>query len=155
MNALVRAGVVLGIGMGGFVDGIEFHKILQTHNMLSAKRPPDTLVNVEVNMVWDGLFHALTWGMTAVGIGLLFRAARRADVAWDGRVLFGAMLAGWGAFNFVEGLIDHHLLHLHHVVERLGPSVWDWLFLASGIVLIAIGSVLVRRGAPRAVSARG
>ena len=32
---LVTAGTVLGIGMGGFVDGILFHQILQLHNMLS------------------------------------------------------------------------------------------------------------------------
>ena len=41
---------MLGIGMGGFVDGILFHQVLQTHNMLSAKYPPTTLVNAEINM---------------------------------------------------------------------------------------------------------
>ena len=55
---LIAAGTLLGIGMGGFVDGILFHQILQVHNMLSAKYPPTTLVNAEINMVWDGLFHA-------------------------------------------------------------------------------------------------
>jgi uncharacterized membrane protein len=49
-------------------------------------------------------------------------------------------------FNFVEGLIDHHVLHVHHVVERLGPSVWDWVFLGSGAVLVAVGWALMRAG---------
>jgi hypothetical protein len=43
----------------------------------------------------------------------------------------------------VKGIIDHHVLNLHHVVERLGVSVWDWVFLASGVVLVVIGGLLL------------
>ena len=146
---LISAGLVLGVGMGGFVDGIVFHQLLQVHNMLSARRPPDTIVNLEINMFWDGLFHAFTWLTTAAGIALLFRAARRPEVPWSGRTLVGAMLAGWGAFNLVEGVIDHHVLHVHHVVERLGVSAWDWAFLASGVVLILAGAALIRADGTR------
>jgi uncharacterized membrane protein len=134
-RAVVRAGVAIGIGMGGFVDGILFHQILQIHNMLSARISPDTLVGAKVNMVWDGLFHAFMWGMTALGVALLWRARG---------VIGGALLLGWGLFNLVEGVIDHHLLGLHQVVERLGPSVWDWVFLASGVALAATGWMLTR-----------
>ena len=141
---LISAGLMLGVGMGGFMDGIVLHQILQLHNMLSARRPPTTVVNLEVNMVWDGLFHAFTWLATALGLSMLFRAGRRPEVPWSGRTLLGAMLAGWGLFNVVEGVIDHHVLQVHHVVERLGLSVWDWAFLASGILLIALGSLLIR-----------
>jgi uncharacterized membrane protein len=141
---LISAGLLLGVGMGGFVDGIVFHQILQTHNMLSAKRPPNTVVNIEANMVWDGLFHAFTWTMVALGLLLLFRAGRRADVPWSGRILLGAMIAGWGLFNLVEGLIDHHILHVHHVVERLGVSVWDWAFLGSGVAFLVVGWLMIR-----------
>jgi uncharacterized membrane protein len=38
---LVAAGALLGIGLGGFVDGILFHQILQLHNMLSNWVPRD------------------------------------------------------------------------------------------------------------------
>jgi uncharacterized membrane protein len=54
------------------------------------------------------------------------------------------MLAGWGAFNLVEGVIDHHLLHLHHVVEQHGVSLYDGLFLLSGILFLGAGLGLVR-----------
>lgn len=145
---LISAGLMIGVGMGGFVDGIVFHQILQIHNMLSARRPPTTVVNLETNMVWDGLFHAFTWTATAIGIAMLFRAGRRADVPWSGRVLAGAVIAGWGLFNFVEGLIDHHILQVHHVVQRLGLSIWDWLFLGSGVLLMATGWWIIR-GATR------
>ncbi|MGF1632924.1 MAG: DUF2243 domain-containing protein [Phycisphaerae bacterium] len=130
--------------MGGFVDGIVLHQILQLHNMLSARRPPDSVVNIEANMVWDGLFHAFTWVMVALGILLLFRAGRRADVPWSGRVLLGSMLAGWGLFNLVEGVVNHHILQVHHVVERLGLSVWDWVFLGSGALLVGVGWLMIR-----------
>lgn len=130
--------------MGGFVDGIVFHQIFQIHNMVSAKRPPDTLVNAEINMVWDGLFHAVTWTVTTVGIWMLWRATKRTDVPRLGRTLFGAMVMGWGAFNLVEGIIDHHILHVHHVVERLGVSMWDWVFLGSGVLFLVVGYLLIR-----------
>jgi uncharacterized membrane protein len=144
---LVSAGMFLGLGMGGFVDGILFHQILQIHGMLTAVRPKDSFINYEINMVWDGIFHAATWMATAMGLFLLFRAGRRPDVPWSGRVLVGAMVLGWGVFNLVEGIIDHHILHIHHVVEAQGVSVWDYVFLASGIVMIIAG-LLIIGGAP-------
>jgi len=76
---ITAAGTVIGIGMGGFVDGILFHQILQIHNMLSARIPTDELIGAKVNMVWDGLFHALVWTATAAGIAMLWRAMKRAD----------------------------------------------------------------------------
>jgi uncharacterized membrane protein len=141
---LVAAGVLLGIGLGGFLDGILFHQILQLHNMLSAVRPKTTLVNMEINMFWDGLFHALTWTMTALGLGMLWAAVRREDVPLSTRAFVGSMVLGWGLFNLVEGIIDHHLLNLHHVVERLGVSVYDYAFLGSGVLFILLGWRLIR-----------
>lgn len=143
---LISAATLLGIGMGGFVDGITFHQILQLHNMLSAVRPPTTLVNVEINMVWDGLFHAFTWTMTAIGLALLWRAGQRTDVPWSTRTFVGSLLLGWGLFNLVEGIIDHHILNIHHVIERPGHLPWDVAFLASGLLLILAGGALIRSG---------
>lgn len=143
---LRAAGVALGIGMGGLADGIVLHQLLQVHNMLSAKVPVDTLVGTKVNMVADGLFHSVVWLITLLGIALLWRAARRTDVPLSTSVLVGSMLMGWGIFNVVEGVMDHHLLDLHHVVERLGVSMWDYLFLASGVALALVGRWVVTRG---------
>jgi uncharacterized membrane protein len=154
IRPLVSAGSVMGIGLGGFVDGIVFHQLLQIHNMLSAKFPKNTIVNVEVNMFWDGLFHAFTWVMVAVGVRMLWIAARRADVPWLGKVFFGGLLLGWGIFNLVEGVIDHHLLQIHHVFEAAGVSIWDWLFLGSGLALILGGTALIKCGQPVAVPQR-
>lgn len=143
---LIAAGTLLGIGMGGFVDGILFHQILQLHSMLSAKLPKTSIVNVEVNMFWDGLFHAFTWMMTALGLAMLWRAGQKPEVPWSSRTFAGSLLLGWGIFNLVEGVIDHHILGIHHVVEKLGLSIYDYLFLLVGAVFAFAGSLLVRQG---------
>jgi len=74
---LLSAGLLLGIGMGGFVDGIVFHQLLQTHSMLSGVRPGLTLAEAKANMFWDGMFHAFSWGITLVGCTGSGRPARR------------------------------------------------------------------------------
>src|SRR5437868_5529675 len=98
LKPLLASGVLMGIGMGGFVDGILFHQIFQLHSMLSAKLPQTTVVNIEISMVWDGLFHAFTWLTTAVSILMLWNAMKRPEVPWSGKALIGAQLAGWGIF---------------------------------------------------------
>jgi uncharacterized membrane protein len=149
-RSLAPAGIVLGIGLGGFVDGILFHQVLQLHNMLSGKVPPDTMENMRVNMTADGLFHAAVWIVTVVGVALLWRALKGPrQITPSSLRLIGYMLAGWGWFNLVEGLIDHQILGLHHVVEALGLSIYDWLFLAFGIVLIVVGHLLGREQAQK------
>ena len=95
---------------GGFVDGIVLHQILKWYNLLSNQLPPDNLVAAKVNMCRDGVFHAAAWVLTVLGRRLLRSATGRADVPRSGRTLGGALLLGWGAFNVVEGLIDHQLL---------------------------------------------
>lgn len=143
---LNRAGIFLGVGMGGFVDGILFHQILQIHNMLTGRIPKDTIPHIEINMVWDGIFHAFTWVMTAVGLVLLFRAAAVRNILWSGRALVGALFLGWGLFNFIEGLLDHHILNLHHVYERMGVSIFDYLFVLCGVVFILYGWFAIHSG---------
>lgn len=34
---------------------------------------------------------------------------------------------------------------MHHVIEAFGVSMWDWLFLASGIVLILASHAIARK----------
>ena len=64
------------------------------------------------------------------------------------RTLIGGALAGWGLFNVVEGIVDHHLLNLHHV--RPGPDqlAYDLGFLAWGALMLLAGVALVRWSAP-------
>ncbi|WP_400194132.1 DUF2243 domain-containing protein [Hymenobacter sp. B81] len=144
---LIAAGLLLGAGLGGFVDGIVLHQILQWHNMLSARLPPDTLVAAKTNMYWDGVFHAAVWVMTAIGLRVLWAAGARRDVPWSGRTFGGSLVLGWGLFNLVEGTIDHMLLELHHVHEYAAdPRPWDWGFLGLAGLQLLLGGVLIRGG---------
>ena len=64
------------------------------------------------------------------------------------------MLMGFGAFNLVEGIVDHHLLGLHHVNETVPRAqwlTWDLGFLAGGALMLAGGFALYRRGRARTV----
>jgi uncharacterized membrane protein len=135
---------LLGIGLGGFLDGIVLHQILQWHNMLSARYPPTSVVNMEINMFWDGLFHAFTWIVTALGVAALWRAGQRPDVPWSTRTFAGALPLGWGLFNLVEGVIDHHILHIHHVTETDNHMVWDIGFLVLSAALCVAGGLVIR-----------
>ena len=146
-RSVLTASTLLGVGLGGFVDGILFHQILQTHNMLSAKVPKTSIPNMEINMFWDGLFHAATWTLTLIGVIMLFRAGARRVGRWSGLAFGGALFLGWGLFNLIEGLIDHHFLNIHHVVERLGTSAFDYGFLASGVIFIVGGGLAIRSSA--------
>jgi uncharacterized membrane protein len=136
-----RAALVLGLGIGGFIDGIVIHQLLGWHHMLSGWYPAD---DVHLMMVGDGLFHLFCLLLVLVGIGMLNRRPPLPNA-----VLGGGIIAGWGVFNLVEGVIDHHVLGVHHV--RHGPDelTYDLAFLASGVVLLAAGVVVGRRRGSR------
>jgi uncharacterized membrane protein len=143
---LTSAATVLGIGLGGFIDGIVLHQILQWHEMLSNKLPPDTLINKSVNMFWDGIFHAFTLLVVCTGILLLWRLLFRKDISRSGKLLAGGLLLGWGLFNIVEGIIDHHLLKLHNVREITeNVAAWNYGFLGLSVLLIIGGFALTKQ----------
>jgi uncharacterized membrane protein len=152
--SIAAAGILLGVGFGGFFDGILLHQILQWHHMLTSTGdyPATTVGGLEDNTLADGLFHALTFVAALTGLALLWKAVGPGAVL-AGRHLFGLMLAGWGLFNLVEGVVDHQLLTVHHVNPD-NVVLWDTLFLVLGAVLLAGGLALARSGARAAGSAR-
>ena len=146
----VAAGMLFGLGLGGFFDGIMLHQVLQWHHMLtSAGYPPDSVQNLQVNTLWDGFFHLSTYLFVLLGLLLLWRAAHRTHVRWSGKLLAGTMLMGFGLFNVVEGIIDHHVLGIHHVNETVPPAqwiYWDIAFLVWGALMLLGGWRLLRIG---------
>lgn len=149
MRSAVLGGVFLGLGLGGFFDGIVLHQILQWHHVGSqAGIASDTVEGLRQNTLLDGLFHAATYVFVVIGIVLVLSGARRWNIlTWRG--LVGTVLIGFGIFNLAEGLVNHQLLGLHHVNETVPPDqwlLWDMGFLGSGVVLVWIGWRIVRRG---------
>jgi len=141
----VLPSLLLGVGFGGFVDGIVIHQLLQWHHMVSDthSHPVTTLAGLESNTFADGLFHAATWILLLVGTLLMLRAWRHERLPPTWRSHLGLLLAGWGLFNLVEGLVDHQILGVHHVRDDLGgPLSWDLGFLGLSVVLLAGGWAL-------------
>ena len=141
------AGILLGIGLGGFFDGILLHQILQWHNMVSNWYPPITMEAMSFNMVWDGFFHAAVWIATLIGVFLLWRAAYERARIPSFTAFIGQLIFGWGLFNLVEGVVDHQLLAVHYVRQVPNYQVYNLTFLAiGGVLLILLGWMLMRAG---------
>ncbi|MET8695391.1 DUF2243 domain-containing protein [Streptomyces bauhiniae] len=148
-------GLLLGVGLGGFVDGILLHQLLQWHHMLTSTDhdhigvkyyDPHTVSGLEMNTVWDGVFHALCWIAVLAGLAVLYsRVTHDRRTVWTSRVLWGWVLSGWGVFNLVEGILDHQILGIHHVHGGPYQAWWDAGFLVLGALFVAVGH-LIRRG---------
>ena len=141
---VTTAAIILGIGLGGFIDGIFLHQILQWHQMLSHKLVPDNLLNKSVNMFWDGIFHLFTLVVVIVGVLLLWRLSGLTNKSRSGQLFGGGLLMGWGIFNVVEGTINHHILKLHNVREVTPhPEYWNLGVLILSVLMIAVGWLIM------------
>ena len=155
---LRKAGILLGLGLGGFFDGIVLHQLLQWHHLVSSvdRFSPETVPGLRINTFADGLFHAVTYIFTVLGLTLLWRALRAGEGV-TARQLIGLALLGWGLFNVGEGVVDHLLLGIHHVNETVPREQWLWWdlgFLLWGAAMIA-GGWWLWRGSVASQGSRG
>jgi uncharacterized membrane protein len=154
----VAAGILLGLGLGGFFDGIVLHQLLQWHHMVtSAGYPADTLENLELNTVLDGVFHAGTYLFVVLGVVILWRAAHRRHLFWSTRLPIGTLLMGFGLFNLAEGVVNHHLLGFTMFRCECGFRHWqdaciDENASSAGVThLISFPCTMICEEAPRAL----
>jgi uncharacterized membrane protein len=145
-TADMTGGVFLGLGIGGFVDGILLHQVLRWHSMGSTVLPPTSLEALAQNVRWDGYFHIVTLLLTLIGALALWREGQDGTAPPSLRVLLGQMILGWGVFNLVEGLVAHVVLELHHVRDfPVHVPLYDWVFLGvGGAMFILFGWLLSR-----------
>ncbi len=157
INTRIRtSAILLGIGMGGFIDGIVLHQVLQWHHMLSSVVAPESMEAMRVNMGADGAFHLVTWAVTLAGIFALWSAFGRPGTLPSTTAFAGYLLLGWGWFNLLEGLINHFLLDLHHVrdLPQHVPA-YDWIFiLGGGVGFIVLGVALSKSRVKRNIADR-
>jgi len=123
---------ILGFGLLGALDGIVFHQLLQWHS-----------VNMHTDrhgqIISDGFFHIFTLLSLLWGVSLLWTAEKPRAA---NRILWSGLLMGGGSFQLVEGIVNHHLLELHHVKPGDPHQLlYDLLFLAAGGVLLLAGMV--------------
>jgi len=138
-------GSVIGATLAGFFDGVVLHQILQWHHMIciEAHCVVKTIETMKQQTFYDGLFHLVMWILMLIGLGML--TAQLRSRIFESRRFWGSVLFGAGVFNVIEGIIDHHILQIHHV--RFGPNqpTWDISFLVLGAILAMIGWSLAKR----------
>jgi uncharacterized membrane protein len=81
-----HAGMLLGLGLGAFFEGILLHPIA-------------------------GFFYFVAWAVTLGGVLMLWAAVRGPGPLPSGRVFVGHFVIGWGVFNMLEALARHDLSH--------------------------------------------
>lgn len=135
---LFIAGLILGLGLVGAIDGIVFHQLLQWHHMIHSP-------NIKLEIFTDGLFTALFSAKLLWGGMKIFQDARKNELGTSWKIFTGGIFIGGGAFNLVEGIVDHHILQVHRVRPLAeNPLVYDLAFLAIGLLLVIIG-VMIKR----------
>jgi uncharacterized membrane protein len=152
LGPAIVTGILLGIGIAGFIDESLFHQLLQWHNFYWATDQRGRILS-------DGLFHV---GSTLV---LLWGAWRlwRDRASWaptHSRAIVGGILVGAGGFNTYDGVVQHVLLHLHLVDEHVCPAPMDphnsilscradipfeVVWIVVGTAVLCVGIVLARR----------
>jgi uncharacterized membrane protein len=143
---VIIAALLIGIGLGGFIDAITLHALLQWHQMISNMVPNDTYVGKSVNMFWDGVFELTTWTATLIGVVLLWDTGKHPDLYRSNKVFWGGLLAGWGAFNLMDS-VNHFILRLHNVREQVpAPDLYNWAFLLISLAFVGVGWWLMKRG---------
>ncbi len=152
-RSVLFTGILIGIGIAGFVDETLFHQLLQWHTFYWATDEHGRILS-------DGLFHLvstllLLWGLLRVWQG----RAHWEDAS--GPLLVAGILMGAGGFNFYDGIVQHAILHLHLVNEHVCDNsvthgnnslancpqdipyeiVWDIV----GFIVLSVGFLLWRR----------
>jgi uncharacterized membrane protein len=133
-------GVLIGIGVAGFLDETVFHQLLHWHHFYDRGTTAAGLVS-------DGFFHALSWTAVVAGLFLLADLHRRGATV-PVRVWAGGLI-GAGGFQLYDGVVQHKLLRLHQVRYGVDLLPYDLAWDAGGAIVLLVGLVLLRRPARR------
>jgi uncharacterized membrane protein len=148
------AGALLGFGLGGLIDGVVFQQLLQWHHTLSSVAPPYDVATLTRNLTWDGLGALVAIAVVLAGIAVLWVAVERPGVVLSGRSFLASLGAGWCVFNIVEGLIEHQLLGLHHILYAPHGGAFDVAYLVVSGALLFVFTTIARSERPRTAGAR-
>ena len=132
-----------GVGLMAGVDQIVFHQLLGWHHLYDGSTG-------RVGVVTDGLLHAAELAVLVTGVLLLVRLARRGRLA--PRTAGAGLLLGAGGFQLFDGLVNHKVLGLHQVRYGVDLLPYDIAWNASGVVLLLLGLLVLRRSRDEGVT---
>lgn len=145
------AGYLIGFALGGFFDGILLHQILQWHHLLSGVEA-EVLRDLRVQVLADGLFHALMYLVAAAGLWMLYRSRREFTGVRADRNLLADLLIGFGAWHVLDAVLSHWLTGIHRIrMDVLDPMVWDLAWLVVFGLPPLLAGLLLKRSYPREV----
>jgi uncharacterized membrane protein len=131
-NGTLLGAFLLGVGLIGMLDGIIFHQILQWHSVYMHTDRFNQIVS-------DGIFHLLVTIVIFWGALVLWKTSPNDQ---SNLVFFSGLLFGGGLFNFFEGIIDHHILQIHHVKPGPYQDTYDLAFDVVGLAMVLIAIML-------------
>lgn len=140
----VLAAGVIGIAVMAAVDEIVFHQLLSWHHFYDRSTPA-------IGLLSDGLLHAAE--LLALVGGFFWLADVRRRGALVPVAAWGGCLAGAGAFQVFDGLVDHKVLRVHQIRYGVELLPYDLAWILGGAALLLAGLVLIRRAA-RATATR-
>jgi uncharacterized membrane protein len=135
------SGVLVGLGVAGFVDETVFHQLLHWHHFYDKGTP-------DAGLVSDGLFHAGSWVAIVAGLFLFADLRRRDD--WAARTWWGGVLLGLGGFQLYDGTVQHKLMRLHQIRYGVDITPYDLAWNVIAVVLVVAGVVVLLRARDRA-----
>lgn len=136
-QSIVAAGALLGIGMGGLLDG-----------SLSSLAGRGGLSS-------DGAVRVVLCVLTALGVASLWMSAKRPHAVLSTRSFVASLGIGWGVFNVVAEVFNR-LLGMHQVRPGSNDVAWELGFVVVGVVVLAACAMVVKNDhagdPPRATS---
>ncbi|HEX8401287.1 MAG TPA: DUF2243 domain-containing protein [Allosphingosinicella sp.] len=146
-RSVLTAAFVLGIGLGGFFDGILLHQVLQWHHLLSLV-PGQAFRDLGTQILADGMFHVLMYLITALGLWMLWRRRAGLDEAGAGRAVTGGTLLGFAVWNVIDVAFFHWTLGIHRIRLNVpDPMTYDLGWLAAfGLVPLVLAWWVLNRG---------
>jgi uncharacterized membrane protein len=152
LGPVIFTGVLLGIGIVGFIDESIFHQLLQWHNFYWATDQRGRILS-------DGLFHVGSTLLLLWGALRLWRD-RASWTAAHSRAIVAGILIGAGGFNTYDGVVQHVILHFHLVNEHVckvandpnnsimncqADIPYEVVWILVGAIILGSGVVLARR----------
>jgi uncharacterized membrane protein len=127
LKRTIWSGLLAGVGLVAFIDETVFHQLLHWHHFYDKSTPAVALVS-------DGIFHAVGFTATCVGLFLLADAARRGT--FIPKRWWASLLLGVGGFQLYDGIVQHKVLRLHQI--RYHVTIWPYDLTWNGIAVVML-----------------
>lgn len=132
----MRAAIIFGAGFMAAIDEIIFHQLLHWHHFFDFSTPA-------IGLVSDGLLHAAE--LIAIVAGFFLAADLLRKNRFSLRYALAGFFLGMGAFQLLDGIVNHKLLRLHQIRYDVDLLLYDVIWIGSGALLFLLGTVLWRR----------